>query len=313
MFETPVLFLVFNRLDTTKQVFAKIREIQPRQLFVGADGARVGKEGEAEKVTAVRKYILDNIDWDCEVKTLFREQNLGCGKAVSEAITWFFDNVEQGIILEDDTLPDLSFFRFCEELLNYYKDDEKVMHIGGSNFQNGKRHGTASYYFSKYIHIWGWATWRSAWAKYKFQMDFNYIQYLDTYIKLPKKENEYWQKVYSEVAEGKIDTWDVQWAYSCWINDGLSVTPNINLIENVGFGVDATHTVQNNNLIIKNNKPLKIENTIYTSTIKLCYKADRYVFKNIFDTKVDFINKLRNISYKYFPNLYNFLKKAIKR
>ena len=131
MLNTPILFLVFNRPDTTQRVFAQIRKIQPKQLFIAADGARKGKEGEQERVAQVRKLILEGIDWDCEVKTLFRDENLGCGKAVSEGITWFFKNVEQGIILEDDTLPDLSFFPFCEELLERYKDDERVAMISG--------------------------------------------------------------------------------------------------------------------------------------------------------------------------------------
>ena len=114
---TAVLFLVFNRLDTSKQVFQAISQAKPPRLYVAADGARVSKEGESEKVQAVRDYIMQNIDWKCEVKTLFRDENLGCKYAVSGAITWFFQNEEQGIILEDDCLPNQSFFWFCEELL----------------------------------------------------------------------------------------------------------------------------------------------------------------------------------------------------
>jgi len=157
--KTPVLFLIFKRLDTTKQVFEQIKKAKPPRLYIAADGPRDYVEGEAEKVKAAREYVLSNIDWNCEVKTLFREKNLGCGKAVSEAITWFFENEEQGIILEDDTVPSQSFFWFCEELLNRYKDEKKVWHIGGTNFQDGIIRGNGDYYFSALNHIWGWASW----------------------------------------------------------------------------------------------------------------------------------------------------------
>ena len=152
---TAVLFLIFNRLDTTKQVFEAIRQAKPPRLYIAADGARSSREGEAEKVQAVREYIIQNIDWECEVKTLFREQNLGCKYAVSGAIDWFFENEEMGIILEDDCLPSQSFFWFCEELLERYKDDMRVWHIGGSNFQNGIKRGDGDYYFSKYNTFFG--------------------------------------------------------------------------------------------------------------------------------------------------------------
>ncbi len=246
MLNTPILFLVFNRPDTTQCVFAQIRKIQPKQLFVAADGARAGKEGEEEKVAQVRKLILEGIDWDCEVKTLFREENLGCGKAVSQAITWFFDNVEQGIILEDDTLPDLSFFPFCEELLEKYKDDERVMHISGLNFQN-KNWGNTSYYFSAYsASIWGWATWRRAWASYDFSMidldNFLHESKIHEIIPIPKIAEKY-GKILNRVQSGKIDTWDYAWLFNLWLHQGLSIVPNYNMMINIGFdAVQATHT-----------------------------------------------------------------------
>lgn len=280
MLNTPILFLVFNRPDTTQQVFAKIREIQPKQLFVAADGARAGKEGEEEKVAQVRKLILEGIDWNCEVKTLFREENLGCGKAVSSAITWFFEQVEEGIILEDDCLPNNSFFRFCEELLDYYRDDGRIMHISGNNFQFGKKVGNASYYFSKYNHIWGWATWKRAWEIYDYELkDF---QDRKNEISYPKKTEKYWKEVFLGVSDKKIDTWDYQWTYCMWKKNGLSILPNKNLISNIGFGFNATHTKDSNSIF--GNIPTQNISfpLIHPKNILVSNSADRNTSKKIF-------------------------------
>jgi len=160
---TPVLFIVFNRLDTTKQVFEEIKKAKPQKLFIAADGPRNFQE--KNKTDVVRKYILENINWKCEVKTLFREKNLGCKYAVAGAIDWFFDNVEQGIILEDDCLPSQSFFKFCQEMLEKYKDDERVMHISGTNVE-GISKIDQDYFFAINFNVWGWATWKRAWKLY---------------------------------------------------------------------------------------------------------------------------------------------------
>lgn len=243
---TAVLFLVFNRLDTTKQVFSAIRRAKPPKLYVAADGARQHKEEEAEKVAAVRDYILSNIDWECDVQTLFRDNNLGCKTAVSSAITWFFDHEEQGIILEDDCLPCQSFFWFCEELLNTYKSDMRVWHISGDNFQWGKKRGDGDYYFSKYNHIWGWATWADRWQHYDVNLDtlerFKQQNAINNIFE-KGSEKQYWLNALTAVKSGKIDTWDYQWSYCVFINSGLSILPNTNLIKNIGFGADATHTL----------------------------------------------------------------------
>ena len=168
--QTAVLFLVFNRLDTTRRVFEAIRKAQPPRLYIAADGARVGKHGEAEKVQAVRDYTMKNIDWKCEVKTLFRDQNLGCKYAVSGGISWFFEQEEQGIILEDDCLPSQSFFWFCEELLERYADDEQIFIITGYNKQQRWHPEIYDYFFSNFGGIWGWASWRRAWAHFDGDM-----------------------------------------------------------------------------------------------------------------------------------------------
>ncbi len=314
MFNTPILFLVFNRLDTTKQVFAKIREIQPTQLFIGADGAREGKEGEKEKVDAVRKYILENIDWNCEVKTLFREKNLGCGVAPAEAITWFFDNVEQGIILEDDCLPDLSFFGFCEELLNYYKDEERVMHIAGSNFQNGLLIGKVNYFISQYPSGWGWASWASAWKKYDFylkKMNEDVFNDICNFYEFDKKEIIFWREMFELVQNGRsLDIWDLQWSFTVFMNHGLSIHPQVNLVSNIGFGIDATHTIQIDSLLsnIQTNN-IKVENFLPKNIVEITdKKAEKRTFEAFSPTE-PFFSYIKNKIAFYMPkNIHKFLK-----
>lgn len=244
---TAVLFLVFNRLDTTKQVFASIKKAKPPRLYVAADGAREGKEGENTKAQAVRDYIMENIDWECEVKTLFRDSNLGCKMAVSGAIDWFFENEEMGIILEDDILPSQSFFWFCEELLIKYKDDMRVGQISGFNYGYKNKDLKYDYFFSKYGFIWGWASWRRAWNKYDINMkDFNECKKIDIFDNYFSKNKNQQLNNFESVYTNKLNTWDYQWSYSRFINNLYAVVPEINLITNIGFGDDATHTFGDN-------------------------------------------------------------------
>lgn len=247
--KSPVLFLVFNRPDTTKLVLEAIRQARPSQLFVAADGPREGKSGEAEKCADARRIVYDGIDWDCEVKTLFRDRNLGCKVAVSHAIDWFFEHTGEGIILEDDCLPHPTFFRFCEELLDRYRDDKRIAQISGDNFQFGKKRTEYSYYFSRYSHIWGWASWRRAWKNYDVDMkswpeirDNGWLQdWLGN-----KKLIQYWMRIFERAYQGELDTWDYQWTFTCWVQKRLTILPNVNLVSNIGFNVDATHTSYKN-------------------------------------------------------------------
>jgi hypothetical protein len=242
--KTPVLFLIFNRPDTTQRVFDAIRHAQPSRLFVAADGPREDRIGEAEKCEQVRS-ILTKVDWDCEVVTLFREKNLGCRKAVSSAIDWFFENVEEGIILEDDCLPSQSFFGYCQELLEYYRTDTRVMQICGSNLLKEWNRSGYSYLFSNYGPIWGWASWRRAWKLYDVEMRlWPEIKEKKLYADFCQSDEEaiYRLDLYDKVYNCHIDTWDYQWGFAKMINQGLSVTPKNNLIANIGFGVDSTHT-----------------------------------------------------------------------
>lgn len=241
--KTAVLFLVFNRLDTTKQVFEAIRKAKPPRLYVAADGPRADKPGEAERVERVRR-IATLVDWDCEVKTLFRVENLGCGKGVSSGIDWFFENEEEGIILEDDCLPSQSFFWFCEELLVRYRDDMRIMIVSGYNKQEMWNQDEYDYFFSYLGGIWGWASWRRAWNLYDGEMknlkcfiENNYFEFL-----LGKKLGNIRKKQMINVIQNDVDTWDYQWGFSRNMNSGLACVPSRNLISNIGFGSDATHT-----------------------------------------------------------------------
>lgn len=274
---TAVLFLVFNRLDTTKQVFEAIRQAKPPRLYVAADGARANKEGEAEKVQVVRDYIMQNIDWECDVKTLFRDQNLGCGLAPSSAITWFFGSEEQGIILEDDCLPSQSFFWYCEELLNKYSNDTRVWMVSGFNNFNVAENIKSDYFYTINGGIWGWASWRRAWLHYSFKViDFDEFKNQHGFSPtLPRCNRSVIEKM---IKNGLAinSAWDYQWWYVRIKNRGLSCVPKYNLIENLGFGTaEATHTHGDNPFIVNKHEisfPLKqpefmVENVKYNKKL----------------------------------------------
>jgi hypothetical protein len=310
--KTAVLFLVFNRPDTTVRVFNEIRKARPPRLYVAADGPRAGRVGEVELVESVR-MIATEVDWSCDVKTLFRKDNLGCKVAVSGAITWFFEHEEAGVILEDDCLPHPDFFNFCETMLDYYRDDERVDVITGNNFQNGQQRGIGTYYFSKYNHCWGWASWRRAWHHYQGDLPFwpDWEQSDEWRTHCPDKvERRYWEKVFDQVYAGGIDTWDYPWTACVWKHAGLTVTPIVNLVSNIGFGADATHTFDPN--AHQANLPVaELSSFVHPEAVVQDIVADRYVFDHTFGG--------RNIRFPrilyYFPRrivgrIYRFLKKV---
>ena len=285
MFQTPILFLIFNRPDTTKRVFESISSIKPAKLYIAADGARKDKLGE-DLLCEDTKSIIDLIDWECEVKTLFRTENLGCKIAVSSAIDWFFENEEQGIILEDDCLPNESFYNYCETLLNYYVSDERIMHISGNNFQDGIVRGIGTYYFSNYNHIWGWATWKRAWKAYNVDLSFLTETEIETLIEKQfdtKKERLFWNNIFKKVINKTIGTWDYQWTYAVWKNNGLSILPNKNMIANIGFNNNGTHTSGVDILGLSNMKTFSISKIIHPTEIEINKKADKYGLDHYFN------------------------------
>lgn len=292
MLDTAILFVIFNRPETTQRVFDVIKSVKPKKLYITADGPR--KNNENDQINSEKcRSIIHQIDWECELKTLFREENLGCRNAVSDAITWFFNQEEQGIVLEDDCLPHPSFFYYCEELLEKYKNNPEIMLISGDNFQNNIKRGDASYYFSRYNHIWGWASWRRAWEKYDVNMESfpqkkeeNFIQQV---FKQHKIQN-YWMKNFQKSFDKEIDTWDYQWMYTILSHQGINILPNINLISNIGFGDQSTHTAKaNKRLANLPNGEIKLPLT-HPSEIKINEEADLHTFNQIF--KPSFFQRL---------------------
>ena len=243
--KTPIVFLIFNRPDTTIRVFEAIRQAKPQKLLVVADGPRIDKPGEAEKCAAVRS-IIDIVDWDCEVLTNFSDINLGCKKRVSSGLDWVFSLVEEAIILEDDCLPNPTFFRFCQELLEKYRDDKSIMTIGGSNLLRKWKSDRQSYHFSYYFSCWGWATWKRTWDFYDVNMnlwsDENIRQNIREII-ADDRQFFYIKKELDITYTGRKNTWDYQLFFQCLMRQGFSILPSTNLISNIGCGTSATNTV----------------------------------------------------------------------
>lgn len=245
--KTPVLFIIFNRPDTTALVFEEIRKARPPQLFVAGDGPRDNRPGE-DILCQKTRDIIKNVDWSCEVKTLYQEKNLGCKLGVSTAINWFFKNIEQGIILEDDCLPNPSFFEFCEVMLEKYKNEEGIGVISGSNFVQEETLREINpekneYYFIRPIYIWGWATWRRSWDKYDIKMrswpNAKKQGYIDKVFKNKNVANFY-NHLFQYAYVGGAKTWDIQWLFSCLRNNMLCIVPPRNIISNIG--VNGTHS-----------------------------------------------------------------------
>ncbi|SMP79518.1 Glycosyltransferase involved in cell wall bisynthesis [Desulfonatronum zhilinae] len=273
----PVFFLIYNRPDCTRHVFEQIRQAKPEKLLIVADGPRIGKDDDHALCASTRK-IVENVDWDCDVSRNYSDTNLGCKIRVSSGISWAFTQVDEAIILEDDCLPAPSFFPFCTTLLDYYRNDERVFQINGTCYLNQLRL-KESYFFSKYNHIWGWATWKRAWDCYQlenpgFEQDFSLLQFHTD------QERAYWFKAFKNYFAGNVDTWDYPWTFSVWKNSGLCVYPAKNLIKNIGFGQDATHTKNANAFI-----PQKLENIsklIHPQKVQINNRLDRTSFEAVF-------------------------------
>ena len=274
MYQTPILFLIFARPDTTQRVFERIRDIRPLKLYIAADAPRKDRPNEIVRSQETRR-IVDKIDWPCEVHTLFRNENLGCKSAVSSAITWFFDKEEYGVILEDDCLPDLSFFPFCEELLIRYKDDDRIGHIGGNNFLT-RVDNNLSYDFCSIAHIWGWASWRRVWRNYDVNLGYwkkalENTTMMDSLFK-SLKEKIYFSSFISDTLSGNkgLNTWDIQYYFMLRVQNQLSIYPSVNLVTNIGLSdPNATHTTK---------KSLK--NYIDSTSMSFPLKHPEYIIPN---------------------------------
>ncbi len=321
-FQIPILFLIFNRPENTKIVFEEIKKQKPKYLFVAADGVRSNVLEDIEKCKATRDIVINGIDWDCEVKTLFREENLGCGKAVQSALDWFFDLVEMGIIIEDDILPNPSFFKYTEILLNRFKDNSQIFSINGCSlaYENHKY----DFGLTRYFNMWGWATWRRSndlvkktWNTYNKNNDFNkgseFLKTLKLPTILPHKEWIYkWQYLFDETKSGNIDTWDYQWVFTCLKNRQYCIRPNLNMINNIGFNENSTHTIEAphiklsnievNTLKIKNGKlygKMHVDNKYEVLNVAEYWNGVVINYSNFFNKlkryfKIRFINLIKN-------------------
>ena len=243
-FEVPVLLIAFNRPESTARVLCSLAEIKPQKLYVACDGPRSGKSEEARRCEEVRA-LVSQMDWPCDVQTLFQPSNLGCRAGVTAALDWFFEQEDEGIVLEDDIVADPSFFLFCQELLERYRHDERVGVIAANNHQRLPPSDGSSYRFSIYSHCWGWASWRRAWRCNDPELrgwpafrDGQWLQKLGG-----KALARRWGPWLDQLSAGQIDTWDMVWQFSCWQQGFLTVIPAVELVENIGFGVDATHTL----------------------------------------------------------------------
>jgi hypothetical protein len=297
--KTPVAFIIFNRPDTTQRVFSEIVKAKPPKLLVVGDGPRASRVGEADKVAATRA-IIDRVDWDCEVLTNFSDVNLGCKRRVSSGIDWVFEQVEEAIILEDDCLPHPTFFRFCEELLVRYRHDQRISQINGVNFQSGYRINSDSYYFSKFSHIWGWASWRDRWqSDYDVEMR-NWPRIRDEgrvadWV-CSQAEQDYWTNIFEKAYQGKVDTWDYQWSFAVLLHGRLSILPNVNLISNIGFGPDATHTTSSG--VLANMPVEKMEFPLrHSDGLFACQSLDRRFFNR--QCKTNFLQSVKAILHRF--------------
>lgn len=317
--KTPVLFLIFNRPDSTQRVFNEIKKAKPQQLFVSADGPRKDRPNDMKQCLATRE-IIKQVDWDCEVRTKYHDDNTGLKIAVTTAIDWFFENVNAGIILEDDCLPSQSFFWFCQELLEKYYDDERIMQISGNNYLFEKKRFDATYYFSKLNDIWGWATWKRAWGYYDVHMKtfpkFKQQEQIKNYIvdaEIREWLMGYFERDYN--ANERNGLWSSQWAYAICAQNGMTIVPSVNLVQNIGTLGDATHSNDTFRLY-ETVRVHEIDEIVHPLFILPDTEADRLRFEIIKKTDPSLIYakyyRIRKLVSKYLPNnIRNIVKKMM--
>ena len=295
-FDVPIIFLVFNRPEMTRISFESIRRLRPDKLFVVADGPRKDYPDDQQLCQATRRLIKENTDWPVASKFLFRAENLGCALSVSTGLDWVFEQVNEAIILEDDCVPDPSFFRYCRELLIHYQDDPDIFCISGNNHTGmNSTHYANSYFFTRYAHIWGWATWKRAWDQFDFKMEkWPEIRDNEAYAKLFSRPRvrSFWKRIFDQVYLGTIDTWDYRWCFTCLINNGLSINPHKNLVQNIGIGRDSTHT-RSTSVRYDNKKNEMLFPLLHPEVISVDREAEKRI-EDLFFTEP---TRLKNLEY----------------
>lgn len=284
--DIAVAFIAFNRPALTLASFDAVRQSKPSRLYVITDGPRTNHATDIGKCAQV-KSILSKVDWDCSVKTNFSETNLGCKNRVISGLNWVFEHETEAIIIEDDCVPRKSFFDFSSSLLRKYVNDDRVYVVTGNNFQQGTTRGDASYYFSKYNHCWGWATWRRAWSKNSPSLTFwpawkQSSQWMSFHQS--DLERLFWERMFDKAFNSEIDTWDFGWTASVWHQGGLTATPNSNLVSNIGFNKEATHT-RRKNLLLSNLSTEDLGSIIHPNAMHADADADGFVFRSVISPK----------------------------
>ena len=292
-FHTPILFQFFDNLETTLEVFKQIKKIKPSKLFLVQDAPRNNVDGESKRCQNLKEIIEKKINWDCQINRLYRTENLGPGAGTADAIKWFFDQVEFGIVLEHDCLPHPDFFNYCETLLIKYMNVSEVKLINGSSYFIDYVSNRMSYHFAASGQLWGWAAWKRSFINYEQDIKkINKVEVLSA-INVMFKEirvREYWYQTVFWLLENKVNTWDYQLLYMIWINNGLIIVPNVNLISNIGFGQKAIHC-KDLNSPLANSSVNNILPLVHPTKIKYLHKSDTNYHDN-------FLNKLYNSSIK---------------
>ena len=300
MYDIPVLIVLFNRPDKTRLLIDSIRQVKPQLIYVAADGPRLNKIDEDAKCNEVRSVIENELDWDCVVYKFYRDENVGCGVNVSEAITWFFENEEMGIILEDDCIPLPSYFNYMKTLLMKYKDDSKIMHINGYTLTT--MDSSYSYFFSKYSYSSGWASWRRAWSKFNFEIQESEDEILNYFeSKLLWFEKQFWlSRFILDKRESVKRVWALKWSYAIMKNNGICITPKFNLINNIGFDSEATNSTT---FTADMSHTKDIEVIIHPAEVKIDSKFDKKTLRIGFSPE--------QFEYRYQKILLLFLIKLV--
>lgn len=309
--KVPVAIFVHRRPITTKLVFDSIKLYEPNKLYIFADGPT--NETQYTDCRVVREIFDKNIKWDCKIEKIYSKKNLGLVNNIKKGLDYLFEKEGKAIILEDDTLPNRSFFKYCEFCLNKYEHDDSIFHISGCNFFPNSKSDCSSYSLTSIVNIWGWATWARAWKHYDVEMKSWKTQERNTFLKhwcTTKKQLTDTRAMFDLHCENKDPwTWDYQWVYTCWANNGLSVMPHKNLVQNLGFGPTSTHTKYAKQ---QNPYPTSIEELTFpiTNIPKLRdLDFEKKYYKNL---NISILRKIKSFLEIFFSNT-RFLKKIINR